>query len=698
MNKTNKFTAKKSVIGILIISVIAVTLIPMLYSSIYLSAFWDVYGKLDNVPVAFVSMDKPIVKDNKKYNIGQDLQDNLKDNKKVQWNFVNYDDAKSGVEGNKYYAMIVIPEDFSKKIADSKDGVFNKPEIIYEANKGRNYIFSQISEKVATSIKSEIAENIQEETSKALVDNLYDIKKSLGDASDGANKLQDGTQQLYDGSKDLSNGLIKASNGSGELQKGLKDAAKGESQVYNGINSLSIGLNQLKEGLVQKNDKVDQLVAGAKGVSDGASSIYSKASDANIKLSQNLNSAATGIKDVSSYINTSDALVASVLETYKTTGNLDVATLMKAQAILDGVKSKDISSNIAYPLSQSANSLQPLVDGLGTLKGGAKQVADGTSELVKGIEASQIQAAAGVDQLIAGTSSLKEGSGQILQGLNTATDKTGELSSGLSQLSNGANTLNSGLNDANEGSKELKNGLNSGYTDMTNNLKFTSDNMANFVKEPVVLNENTINNVEYYGEGLAPYFVSLSLWLGAMFINLLLSLVKKFDLIKGKFFNSFLGKFVLGTVIAVVQALLVSIVLTKGLNIHTVSMTTFFITNMFISVVYFSVMYGASHAIGIVATPIMFIIFLLQLASSGGTFPIETAPTFFKIINEYIPMTYAVSILRMVTSGINSVVFNKDIFILLIFMLAFLCGGLVIRAIINTLQKEKKSNENLKAA
>jgi len=183
-----------------------------------------------------------------------------------------------------------------------------------------------------------------------------------------------------------------------------------------------------------------------------------------------------------------------------------------------------------------------------------------------------------------------------------------------------------------------------------------------------------------------------------MFINLLLSLVKKFDLIKGKFFNSFLGKFVLGTVIAVVQALLVSIVLTKGLNIHTVSMTTFFITNMFISVVYFSVMYGASHAIGIVATPIMFIIFLLQLASSGGTFPIETAPTFFKIINEYIPMTYAVSILRMVTSGINSVVFNKDIFILLIFMLAFLCGGLVIRAIINTLQKEKKSNENLKAA
>ena len=96
------------------------------------------------------------------------------------------------------------------------------------------------------------------------------------------------------------------------------------------------------------------------------------------------------------------------------------------------------------------------------------------------------------------------------------------------------------------------------------------------------------------------------------------------------------------------QAIILSFVLVKALRITPVSITSFYISNIFIAIVFFSVMYGVSHAIGIIGAPIMFIVLLLQLASSGGTFPIETAPVFFRSIGKIVTMTYSVSTLRMI--------------------------------------------------
>lgn len=783
MNIENKKYKKKFLTISIAISILAVMFIPMLYSSIYLGAFWDPYNKLDNVPVAFVNMDKAVTKDGKEYSIGKELEDNLKNNNKVAWKFVSLEEAEKGVEGTAYYAMIEIPEDFSEKIVASQDGEFKNPEMIYEANKGRNFIFAQISEKAAENLKAEVSSNIQKEISKALVDSLYNVKVSIKDAGNGADELQTGTQKLFDGSKELTNGMEKAENGSIQLKNGLKQADNGTTSLKNGtqklldgsINlsngmgiaadgskqlqvglesltnggskmsdgstSLVNGLNSFKNSLIKTNDQIPVLVKGALDVSNNTELIEQGAEKLDNSLN-GLNSLADGVKQANDGVNQAHSILNEELNNIDNSNlsQADKDKLKSAISIIDKVNSANMNNNIEVPLRTAANSAQPLVNSLKQLKDGTKQISDGVNELSNGLTNSQKKAEQGLDQLINGAIEMQNGSNSMLTGLNTATQKNGELSSGLSnlnngsillrdglrtvndgsislenglntavektgelsdglkKLSNGANSLNNGLKDANNGAGKLSDGLNNGYVKMNENLKFNSEDMSKFVSEPINLKDNSINDVKHYGEGLAPYFISLSLWLGAMFVNIILSIVKSINIVKNRFLKSFAGKFVIGSGLAIVQALILSFAIVKGLNIDVTSINNFYVSNMFIAIVFFSVMYGLSYAIGIISAPIMFIVFLLQLSSAGGTFPIETAPQFYRAIGQVFPMTYAISTLRMIISGINSSVLNNNIIIMLGFVISFLGGGFLFRKIVNVIKKKAKAIEYLKVA
>lgn len=769
---------KKSIIPILIISIIAVLLVPMLYSSIYLGSVWDVYGKINSVPVAFVNLDKSVTRNGKEYAVGKEIENNLKDNKKVAWKFVSHEEAIKGVEGTEYYAVIEIPVDFSEKIANAQDGNFKNPDIIYVSNKGKNFIFSQISAKVADSIKSEVSSSIQKEISKALVDSLYNVKVSIKDAGDGAGelqsgtqklldgsnelangtqkaasgsiqlvsglnqatdasaKLQDGTQKLLTGSSDLSNGLSEAAGGSEKLLSGLKNITNAQNQLVNGSSTLVDGLNTLKSNLTKPNDQVSVLVKGASDVSNSTALIEQGAEQLNTSLNTGLNTLADGVKQSSDGISQAASIMNAELDNIKNS-NLsqeDKDKLTAATLAINNINNSNMSANIETPLRKTAASAEPIVGSLKQLKEGTRQVSEGTEQLASGLADTQNKAAAGLDELIYGARGIENGSSNILTGLNTVTDKTGdlgtglyqlnsgsislkdglkavnngnislkeglstaatktgELSDGLGQLSSGSVSLKDGLQKVNDGDIKLRDGLNDGYAKISNNLKFNSEDMSKFVSEPVTLKDNSINNVKYYGEGFGPYFISLSLWLGAMFISILFSIVKSQNVFKSKFMNSFTGKFIVGSGLVIIQALILSFVLLKELNITPLSITEFYLSNIFIAIVFFSIMYGVSHAIGIAGSPIMFIVFLLQLSSSGGTFPVEALPAFYRTVGKVIPMTYSVNSLRMVISGTNSSILNHNIIIMLIFMVVSLCGGFLIRSIVDLM---KKKNQNI---
>lgn len=664
MSEKNEKNKKKYLSRLIVIAIIAIIFVPLLYSGIYLYAFWDPYGRLNNVPIAFVNLDKLVIKDGKEYNLGKDIEENLKENTKMGWKFVSYDDAKKGVSGTEYYALIVIPEDFSETISESTSGKSIKPTILYEANKGKNFVFAQVSEKSAESIREEVASSIQEETTKALAGGLYDVKDSLLDASEGANELQSGIEKLSDGSKQLLLGLTTATDGSKQLYDGLKDAAYGEEQLSNGIDTLVSGLNEFKSGFTQNTESISKLATGSKSLSDGMSALASGTEKAN--LSQGLTTAADGISQIKSTLNQVSSILVSSSEQ---------ASIDSAKTIINQLVESINNQKIEDTLRVSANNAGDLVGNLNKLSNSTKQISEGTSNLVNSLKTTQNTAVDGVDKLINGANTLKSGSNDILNGLNTATEKTGELSSGLGELNIGASNLSNGIDSINEGSLKLKDGLSNGYDTMDSTIKFDIEDISSFMANPLTLSDVSINPVKYYGEGLAPYFISLSLWVGAMLINIIVTLVNLLKVVQNKFLKTYTGTFLGGCVLTMLQAIILTFGLINGLRLTTPHNFLFYIENMFISVVFFSVMYGISYAFGLVGTGINFILLVLQLASSAGTFPIETAPMLNRIIYPLIPMTYTVEGLRMVISGINSERFIKISSILVLFMLAFYIGG-----------------------
>lgn len=680
---------KKLLVSILSIAIIAVMLVPTMYSFTYLGSVWDVYGKIDKVPVAFVNLDKSVIKDGKKYELGKDVENNLKKDNSLNWQFVNYKEAVDGVNGTKYYAVIEIPENFSENIANIQDGKFKKPQIVYIGNKGRNFVFSQISSKAAESIKTRISSSIQKEISETLVTSLYDVKGSIKNAAYGTQELKSGTEKLTNGSNELSTGLNTAASGSVQLSNGLQKITDGENKIVSGFPALVDGLNTLKSNLTKPNDKVSLLVNGASSLNTNTGAIVDGAG----KLDTSVSALAYGIKK-------SDAVLHGELAAINNS-NLSQEDKYKLTAAikgLDQVSTTNTSDNSQAPLTKVTSSVHQLSSSLNQLKGGTQQLSNGVTALSSGLTDTQNKAAEGLDKLISGANNIQNGNSSVLTGLNTVTAKTGELSNGLNKLSSGSASLTNGLQTVDDGTGKLKDGLNEGYNKMNSNLKFNSNNMSQFISKPVTLKDDSINTISNYGEGLAPYFISLSLWLGAMFANLMFSIIKSLKIFKSKLMNSFIGNFIVESVIVTLQSFILSFTLINGLNLNPVNVPEFYILNAFISIAFLSVMHGLSYAMGPLSGAVMFVVLILQLASSGGTFPIETAPVFYKIVNKIVPMTYSVNTIRMTISGINKSALNNNISIMLIFIATFLCGGFIIRKLIDYVKNKKHIASDAKAA
>ena len=174
------------------VSVIAIIIVPLLYSLLYLDAFWDPYTRIKDMPVAVVNGDKGSLKDGKKVNYGQDLVNNLKEKEEVGWRFVTKEQAEEGVKGKDYYAMFVIPEDFSENALSATKGKPEQAKILYSANEKRNFLAAQINGKVLDQLKSELTKNMSKEYTTVVFDNLFEIKDGMKKASDGSKQLADG--------------------------------------------------------------------------------------------------------------------------------------------------------------------------------------------------------------------------------------------------------------------------------------------------------------------------------------------------------------------------------------------------------------------------------------------------------------------------------------------------------------------------
>lgn len=265
----------------LIVAIIGITMIPIIYGGLYLAAFWDPYGKTQYISVGVVNLDTGSIMDNEKKNYGNDIVKELKNNKDLKWDFVSdKEKAEDDLESEKYYALMIIPSNFSKCLAGVEKGDLKKPEIIFATNKKKNYVVGLISDKASIALKDKINKKIIDNIGVKVYDSLYELKDGMKSATDGTSKIKDGMKTMKDAMPTLSDGVNQLADGSNTLTNKLGDAANGGKELKDGIGTLNgkmpdliDGANKLYNGSSTLTNKIGDAWDGSKTIRDGVNSL-----------------------------------------------------------------------------------------------------------------------------------------------------------------------------------------------------------------------------------------------------------------------------------------------------------------------------------------------------------------------------------------------------------------------------------------
>jgi putative membrane protein len=343
----------------LIATLVAVVILPLIYGGLYLWAFWDPYGKMENLPVAIVNEDKCATKsdkeDKKEYCFGQELVDKLKDEKQMNWQFVDRETATKGLNDKKYYTMAVIPGNFSKNVLSVDSDAPQKAEIEFTARQASNFMASKFSDTAFLKIKSALNEKISKEYFDNIFSETRDSVDDLKKAADGANDLTDGLNEAKEKSNDLYDGVDKANSGAVDLKNGLsslRDGSEkltvGTSNVFNGVGRLSTATDNLSNGQAMVIKMINAYLTANPSATSSAE----------------LMTALTAANQVNGGIGQLKSGLSSL-----STGVSDVATG---------------SASLKDNLSKAVDADQKLISGLEEIKDGQKKFGDALTEATDG--------------------------------------------------------------------------------------------------------------------------------------------------------------------------------------------------------------------------------------------------------------------------------------------------------------------------
>ncbi|MGX1900451.1 YhgE/Pip family protein [Thermolongibacillus altinsuensis] len=472
----------------MLIPVIAVLFIPLLYSGMFLWAFWDPYDHLDELPVAVVNNDKGAAFNGEELHIGDDLVEKLKENKQFDWHFVDEKEGKEGLKQQKYYMLIEIPEDFSKNATTLQEDHPEKLKLIYMPNESFNFLSAQIGGTAVEKIKEEVANTLTATYAEAMFDNIKKMANGLSEASDGAKQLNDGIRSAKDGTEQLHDGMNQAKDGSEEIYKNLTLLAEksiafkdGLQKASSGSEQLNSGLGQLNDGFVRMQEGQSQLLAGAKKAEAGSKQLSSGLNEVlggMKQMDEKLPQLAQGSEQLSHGAN---QLAASLTQwqqgaeqtkagAAKVSGGLEQLVVQLDALIAQTTDPQQkatyeaLKANIAQLAAgskQVADGIDQLATGAVKIKGGADQLAQGATQLHQGhvaLSDGVKRLLAGQQQLADGAKVLASGQTQLVQGMTTLNEKMAEAKSGVEKLAEGSGGLASGLEQLASGSHKLQDG------------------------------------------------------------------------------------------------------------------------------------------------------------------------------------------------------------------------------------------------
>lgn len=645
---------KEKILKILIFAV--VLLIPIIYSFFYLKSYWNPYGTLSDMKIAVVNLDSG--KDDK--NQGNEFVQSLKDSATFDICEVSKEDANDGMEKGNYYATIEIPENFTKCLESGATTDKQVAQITYRPNQATNYLATQIINSAVKTIELNLQSKVDREIIANLSDKLNEVPDNLQTISNGASSILDGSQSLNDGIKQLNDGTNQLSSSYKEFDNGVASAYTGSQSLESGLAQVTTGVDTLKNGGQTLDNAISQINAGVDELSaqsnSGIASLASGVNDLNTGAA-NLNAKLPEYVEKVEYLNSNVKPLLQALSAYS--GKTTDSTLQYLAVSASQILAQD-------PEKGNLDGFQQLIIGGQTLTTGANDLYAGTQKLVAGTQ-DLSKLTSGVQSLKSALTQVKQGTTSLNQGIVTLSNGTVQLTAGSSTLTNGLATLNSssktidnalttlnnGTASAYDGSNKLVEGVQTFKTSIDEGLANTKEQLKSlngiedFGAKPVEFKTEAYGEVNSYGIAFTPLFLCIGLWVGALMAYVVLYYDQKhrFKIFDHDYKNKILQNIAyLG--LGALQGLIVAILLKLGLDFDIQNNALYYTASILVGITFVSIIQFLIRNFGDIGKFLALIVLVLQLAASGGTFPIETIDKGFQGLTSYLPMTYSIKLFR----------------------------------------------------
>jgi putative membrane protein len=664
------------------LALIFVLIVPALYGAIYLSANWDPYGRLDNLPVAVVNADRPTTFQNQTITAGADFVSELKQGAAFQYHDVDETEAQRGLRAGDYYLVISVPQDFSAHLVSGAGDDPQRAEVMLYRDDANGFVVGSITNSAQNTIARAVDEAAEVAYFNAVFANLNKIREGMVSAQQGAAELAKGLTTAHRGATALHTGTGKAVTGADQLAKGAKSLASGLESAKTGSAELATGLRTLKTGTAKLSTGADQVAAGTQKlddevvpVLDGVLAVLPKAQADAKELNTTLNRIGEAVGSGSGTVGTDlDAASNALDAAIKANPDLaDDAAIKRLSSALDtaGKRADTIADDVDTGLErvntldrrlqsdQLSTKVKTSRDNLVKLNDGAQEVAKGASSVQSGTAS----ASTGADKLATGIATASTGAHELSTG-------AASLASGSKQLDSGAAQLETGLAKLQTGATELETGLAAGVKRIPALSGDQQDDAVQVLASPADVSMQVLNPATYYGRGLAPLFFAIALWVFGISVFLVVrpitgrALAGRASPVR----LALTGWLPIGG-IAVLGGLLMAGIVWALLGLDPVHPFLFLVLLVLAACCFSAIAHLLRTALGTAGSSLLLVLLILQLASTGGTYPTPLLPPFFAAIGPAMPMTYLIDGFRVVISGGEMSHLARDVTVLAVILL-----------------------------
>ncbi|MCU1570953.1 MAG: hypothetical protein JWR33_1694 [Naasia sp.] len=537
------------------------------------------------------------------------------------WTITGATQAKDALANGEVYAVLTVPKNFSRSIVSLSSDTPEQAHLTLTTDDSHGYVTGPLTDVVGDGLAALFGDQISEQFIGGLISGTGQFGTALSDAADGA-------AQLQSGSRDLADGLDKLSDGASAAQDGAARYTDGIAQYTGGVSTLRSGIEQYAGGVSSYADGVEQFAGGVSDLSDGLATAASQ--------SAGLQDFPDGVDQYTGGVTQSADGLNAILD--NPAAVIDPQTRAALEQLAAGLE--DLSDS-GPALVDGAHGAADLQSGVSDAAAGAAQLDSGAGDLISGAQ-----------QLDSGATSLADGAQQLASGGDALVSGAQGITGGIGTLAEGTAGAADGADKLGDGAGQLADGLTKGADAVPSYSDDQADTLARIAAAPIGLDAVRTNQVSSIPQIVSTLLVPAGLWIGALAVFLALGGATR-RLLASPASSTRIGGYVLlraGLLVAG-QAMVLVVLLHTGINVPWSALPATLPFALLVAVVFTCIHAALTATFGRWGAIASLVLLALQLAATGGLYPVEVLSAPFRALSPLLPLTEALNGMQAIVTG-----------------------------------------------